>query len=232
MRARLLGFLVFVVAALWRATLRIRFVGEEHRDELLRSGLPILHALWHQRMVVAILSHGRWGAVTMASRSSDGEIIATFLKLWGFKVVRGSASRGGRSALLEMIRMLRSGTRGAALTTDGPRGPARRSKSGLARLAAELRAPALPVGSSSTRPLFLKSWDRYLVPLPFSRCVVVFGEPVWPAPGESDESYLARVDAAIDRETSEADRICGVVGAPRGREEASVGGAEAADELA
>ena len=75
----------------------------------------------------------------------------------------------------------------------------------------------MPVGASSTRPRFLRSWDRYLVPMPFSRCAVVFGEGLRRAEGESDEAFLARVDAAIDAMTDEADRLCGVVGAPRER---------------
>ena len=75
----------------------------------------------------------------------------------------------------------------------------------------------MPVGASSTRPRFLRSWDRYLVPMPFSRCAVVFGEGLRRAEGESDAVFLARVDAAIDAVTDEADRLCGVVAAPRER---------------
>jgi len=216
-RERLLGVLVFLAVCLWRITLRLRLVGEEHRSAIEALGRPVLHAIWHQRMVLGILQHPRSGCVTMASKSKDGEVIARFLKLWGFGVVRGSSSRGGGWALTEMIDSLRGGTRWAALTPDGPRGPARRSKTGLARLAEALDAPVMPVGTSSTNPRFLRSWDRYLVPLPFSRCVVVFQEPIFRGTGESDEAFLARVDAAIDAATDEADRLCGLVGAPRER---------------
>jgi len=76
----------------------------------------------------------------------------------------------------------------------------------------------MPVGTSSARPRFLQSWDRYLLPMPFSRCAVVFGEALRRAEGESDEAFLSRVDSAIDAMTDEADRLCGVVGAPRERE--------------
>lgn len=154
----------------------------------------------------------------MASRSGDGAIIAGFLGFWGFRVVRGSSSKGGGQALSEMIESLKGTSRWAALTPDGPRGPARRAKSGVARLASELSAPILPVGASSNRPRFLRSWDRFLVPLPFSRCVVVFGPPVEEIPGEPEELFLHRVNRAIDVVTEEADRLCGVQDAPRERE--------------
>ncbi len=217
-RAVLLGFPLFLLIALWRATLRIRLVGREHRDAIERSGRPVLHAIWHQRMVAGIFRFPYRGFVTMASRSRDGDVIAGFLFWWGFRVARGSSSRGGGEALTGMIDVLRAGAPGAALTPDGPRGPARRSKTGIVRLAEAVDAPILPVGASSTRPKFLRSWDRYLVPMPFSRCAVVFGEGLRRADGESDEAFLSRVDAAIDAATDEADRLCGVVDAPRERE--------------
>lgn len=217
MRGLLLGFPLFVLIALWRATLRIRLVGGEHAEAIARAGRPILHAIWHQRMVAGIFRFQYRRYVTMASRSRDGDVIAGFLFWWGFRVVRGSSSRGGGEALAEMIEALRRKGNGAALTPDGPRGPARRCKVGILRLAEAVDAPIMPVGSSSTRPRFLRSWDRYLVPMPFSRCVVVFGEGLRRAAGESDDEFLARVDAAIDAMTDEADRLCGVVDAPRER---------------
>ncbi len=215
MAGKLVGFLVFLAVALWRSTLRIRLVGGENRDAIVSRARPVLHAIWHQRMVLGIMRFPYTRTVTMASQSKDGDVIATFLFFWGFRAVRGSSSRGGSEALTEMIEALRGSTGWAALTPDGPRGPARKSKPGLFRLAEELDAPILPVGTSCRRPKFLNSWDRYLLPLPFSRAVVVFGTPVDRVPGESVESFLARVDAAIDHETEEADRLCGVTGAPR-----------------
>jgi lysophospholipid acyltransferase (LPLAT)-like uncharacterized protein len=177
--------------------------------------------IWHQRMVCGILKHPWRGVVTMASQSSDGDVIAGFLLFWGFRAVRGSSSRGGAFALAEMIEALRGTDRWAALTPDGPRGPARRSKLGIAQLAEALGAPVLPAGTSSSRPRFLRSWDRYLLPMPFSRCVVLFGPPVERAEGESAEAFLARLDAAVDAATEEADRLCGVANAPRERERAA-----------
>lgn len=216
-RGKLLGLPLFLAVLLWRATLRIRLVGEENRAAIEKAGRPVLHALWHQRMVAGILRFPWSGTVTMASKSRDGDVIAGFLWWWGFVALRGSSSRGGAEALAAMTIALSGTTRWAALTPDGPRGPARRSKRGLAKLAAALDAPVMPVGTSSSRPRFLGSWDRFLLPLPFSHCAVIFAPGLSRGPGEGEEAFLARVDAAIEAATAEADRLCGIEGAPRER---------------
>ena len=220
MPPRLLGFLVFLAVSLWRWTLRISIVGEEHRQAVRARGKKPLHAIWHQRMVGGILAHRGMGFVTMASRSRDGEIIATFLRHWGFVAARGSSTRGGEVGVSEFLDALGQAP-GGALTPDGPRGPARRCKRGIAVLADQGGCLVLPSSSSSTRPKFLNSWDRFLLPLPFSRCVVTFAPALERAQGETEEAFLARVDAAIDVATEEADRLCGVAQAPREKAKAA-----------
>jgi hypothetical protein len=213
---RFLGVLVFLAISLWKATLRITIVGEEHRQAIRAKGKKPLHAIWHQRMVGGILTHRGEGYVTMASKSEDGEIIATFLKYWGFVAARGSSSRGGDVASAEFLEALKSSP-GGALTPDGPRGPARKCKRGILALAEQGNGLVLPSSSSSSNPRFLNSWDRFLMPLPFSRCVVVFGPPLEREVDETEEAFLVRAAAAIDAVTDEADRLCGVVNAPRER---------------
>ena len=216
MLQRFLGVLVFLAISLWKATLRITIVGEENRQAIRAKGKKPLHAIWHQRMVGGILAHRGEGYVTMASKSEDGEIIATFLKYWGFVAARGSSSRGGDVASVEFLEALASAP-GGALTPDGPRGPARKCKRGILVLAEQGNGLVLPSSSSSSSPRFLNSWDRFLMPLPFSRCVVVFGPPLERGVDETEEAFLARAAAAIDAVTDEADRLCGVANAPRER---------------
>ena len=218
MLPRFLGVLVFLAITLYRLTLRLAIVGEEHRQAIRAKGKKPLHAIWHQRMVGGILAHRGEGYVTMASKSEDGELIATFLKYWGFVAARGSSSRDGDVATLEFLDALRRAP-GGALTPDGPRGPARRCKRGILTLAEEGNGVVLPSSSSSSRPRFLNSWDRFLLPLPFSRCVVVFAPGLERARGEGEAEFLTRAEAAIDAVTDEADRLCGVTHAPRERAE-------------
>jgi lysophospholipid acyltransferase (LPLAT)-like uncharacterized protein len=216
MLPRFIGVLVFLAISAYRWTLRLTIVGEEHRQAIRAKGKKPLHAIWHQRMVGGILAHRGEGYVTMASKSEDGEIIATFLKYWGFVAARGSSSRDGDIASAEFLEALQEAP-GGALTPDGPRGPARKCKRGILVLAEQGNGLVLPSSSSSSRPKFLNSWDRFLLPLPFSRCVVVFAPALERAAGESDDAFLARAEAAIDAVTDEADRLCGVARAPRER---------------
>lgn len=199
--------------AIHRATLRVERLHEERYLGLRERRVPILFALWHGRMYLSIQAHRRQGIVTMASQSKDGEWIARWLEANGYVVVRGSSSRGGGEALRQMVRQVRSG-RNAALTVDGPRGPARVVQPGVVQLARLTGAWILPITSSSSRPRYLASWDRYLVPGPFSRNVVGYGEP-FPIPKEiSDEAALGRIGAALDAATAEADAAAGIARSP------------------
>lgn len=207
--ARLVGGLLF----LYRATLRVQVRQREHYLALQERRVPILFALWHGRMLLPIQEHRRQGIVTMASQSKDGAIIAGWLTANGYVVVRGSTTRGGGQAFREMIRFVRSG-RHAALTVDGPKGPPRVVQPGVVELARLTGAWILPITSSSSRARFLKSWDRYLLPLPFSRSVVLYGEPFAIRSDESDAAALTRIGEALKAATAEADKMCGITASP------------------
>ena len=157
-------------------------------------------------MFLSIQAHRHEGIVTMASRSKDGELIAGWLVSNGYSVVRGSSTRGGSQALREMVRRVRSG-RAAALTVDGPTGPPRIVQPGIVELARLTGAWILPITSSSSRPRFLASWDRYLLPAPFSGNVVLYGEPFPVARDTEPASAADRIAAALDDATAEADRL-------------------------
>lgn len=207
--SRLLGAAI----ALHRSTLKVERLHVERYLGLKERGVPILFALWHGRMYLSIQAHRRQGIVTMASQSKDGELIARWLEENGYVVVRGSTTRGGSQALREMVRQVRSG-RHAALTVDGPRGPARVVQPGVVQLARLTGAWILPITSSSSRPRFFASWDRYLLPGLFSRNVVGYGEP-FALPRElSDEAALDRIGSALDAATAEADAAAGIAASP------------------
>jgi lysophospholipid acyltransferase (LPLAT)-like uncharacterized protein len=196
-----------------RASFRISEIHPERERGLKAKGLPFVYTLWHGRMVLCILAHLHEDIVTMASRSKDGEVIARWLIRNGYIPVRGSTGKRGGAALQEMIDLVRAGHR-AALTVDGPKGPPRRTQAGVLKLARETGAWILPFTGASSRPWFLKSWDRYLVPKPFSRCVVGYGEPFPIPPDMPDDEALAKVDAAVDAITVEVDREVRVVPPP------------------
>jgi lysophospholipid acyltransferase (LPLAT)-like uncharacterized protein len=194
--------------ALLRTTLRVELLNSERYADLKARRVPILFALWHGRMFLPIDAHRNEGIVTMASKSQDGNIITRWLENNGYLVTRGSTSRGGSEALRRMVRHVRSG-HNVALTVDGPKGPARVVQSGVVRLARMTDAWILPISFSSSLPLFLRSWDRYLLPKPFSRNVVAYGEPFAVPQEMSDEIALAKIRAALDDVTAAADRGAG-----------------------
>jgi lysophospholipid acyltransferase (LPLAT)-like uncharacterized protein len=196
-----------------RATIRIEERHAERHRELLARGVPFAFALWHGRMVLPILVHRNEGVVTMASRSKDGEIIALWLSRNGYIAARGSTTRGGGAALMEMLLEMRTGRPGA-LTVDGPKGPPRVVQPGILRLVREAGAWILPISGASSRPRFLRSWDRFLVPGPFSRNVVTYGEPFDLPASMSDEEASRRLAEALDAVTHAADEAVGVVPPP------------------
>jgi lysophospholipid acyltransferase (LPLAT)-like uncharacterized protein len=146
---------------------------QTHHD----AGRPVVFALWHGALLAPTYRHRRQGIVTLASRSGDGEYITRILHHWGFHVVRGSSSRGGDSALRELIRLVRGG-RSVAITSDGPRGPREELKHGVLQIAQLTGAPLIPVGSAASRSWRLNSWDRFQIPQPFSRIRIVYGAGV------------------------------------------------------
>jgi lysophospholipid acyltransferase (LPLAT)-like uncharacterized protein len=163
------------------------------------AGRGVVFALWHGNLLPPTYRHRGQGIVTLASRSGDGEYITRILHHWNYHVVRGSSSRGGDTALRELVRLVRTG-RSVAITVDGPRGPAGALKPGVLQIAQLTGAPLVPVGSAASRAWRLGSWDRFLVPKPFARLRVVYG----------DAQYIAR-DVKGSALEQEAGRIAGIM---------------------
>jgi lysophospholipid acyltransferase (LPLAT)-like uncharacterized protein len=209
-RLTVLSQLLGVSLAVLRASLRVELLNRRHYADLKASRVPILFALWHGRMFLPIEAHRNEGIVTMASKSGDGHIITRWLENNGYLVTRGSTTRGGSEALRRMVRQVRGG-HNVALTVDGPRGPARVVQAGVVRLAQMTKAWILPISFSSSWPLFLTSWDRQLVPKPFSRNVVAYGEPFAIPTDMADDIAIAKIRIALDEVTAEADARAGTL---------------------
>ena len=197
-----------------RSTIRIEERHPERHRELRARGVPFAFALWHGRMVIPILAHRHEGVVTMASRSKDGEIIARWLRRNGYVAgARIDDARGRRRAHGDDPRDAERPSRGA-LTVDGPKGPPRVVQPGILRLVRETGAWVLPISGASSRPRFLRSWDRFLVPLP---CLDQRGDlrrAVRVPASMSDEEASRRLAEALDAATREADDAVGVVPPP------------------
>jgi len=164
-----------VIAALG-ATYRWRVEGFSHYEAIVASGHQPIFAFWHGRILPATLFWKRRDIVVLTSWNFDGEWIAGIIRRFGYGTARGSTSRGGARALVQLRRELAAGNP-AAFTLDGPRGPARVAQAGALFLAGATGHPILPFHIEADRFWTMKSWDRTQVPKPFSRVGVAIGEP-------------------------------------------------------
>jgi lysophospholipid acyltransferase (LPLAT)-like uncharacterized protein len=194
-----------VSAMLWLVsrTWRFEVIAEEGVVPVLfgeRPG-PEIYCFWHQCVLPCTVYFRRSYAVILISRSFDGELITRILRMFGFDAVRGSSSRGAREGLLGLKSIIETG-RTAIFTADGPRGPIYQTKMGPIKLA---QMTGAPIGAFHLEPEHawtMGSWDRFLVPKPFTRIVVSWAQ--WtrvPAdlPAEEFEPKRQQLNAAIER---------------------------------
>ncbi len=218
MRARVLSFIGWSLIALWCRTLRVRFVNREIPLGLETEGKNLIYAFWHGRQFLLLYAHRDTHLVVPSSESRDGEIQARILGRFGYGVVRGSSKRKGERALLGLVGALRSG-KNIALAVDGPRGPVYEVKQGITYLAGKLGKPIVPAVMSAKRSWVLeKIWDKYVLPKPFTECVIMYGEPIIVnGTGEEElENKRKELAAALNSIMARADASFGSRGPAKG----------------
>jgi lysophospholipid acyltransferase (LPLAT)-like uncharacterized protein len=207
---RMVPSLAVACVRLLNATLRYRESGREHFDGARASGRPLVGAFLHRDMIPLLTfmsrpGSGRW--VLMCSQSSDGDAMAEIETRLGFEVVRGSSGSDGLQALVDMIRLVRATPGlGSCLAVDGSRGPAGRVQQGILSLAQHTGGLIVPV-TAWARPakVFHKAWDQPILPLPFARVDIVYGEPIAvPRRMKPDEAEALR--KRVERELAELQR--------------------------
>lgn len=159
-------------------SLKIEWVGAENLNEIRERKGKVLYALWHGRMLMLVYTHRRQKNQVLSSRHRDGEIIARILKNLGFGTVRGSTTHGGYEAILQMANKVKEGY-DIAITPDGPKGPAFQIQPGAVVIAQKSGVPIIPITNSAQRKWILKSWDRFIIPKPFSKAVIFIGKPIY-----------------------------------------------------
>ena len=186
-------FLPWLCAALIRvlgATVRVREF--DHGGVINKPDHPpVIIAFWHNRIFMAMIGWFRYcrprRALTFISRSRDGQFVTDVAARFGVQAVRGSSSRHGVSAALAAIRQAGDDKLDIVITPDGPRGPRHQIQPGLIRLAQATQRPIVTVTTRLRWKYTLKSWDRFQIPLPFSACDLITGEPVVIPIDASDE---------------------------------------------
>lgn len=234
-RTRLGSFLVsgaawllrWIFAALGR-TCRIDLVaGREHVEALVGEPRPVLLSFWHNRAFLSSYFlfedlHRKGQEITLlASHSRDGELVTRVFERWGVHTVRGSASRGGREALRALYRAIVKKGTSPIMIPDGPRGPLYRFKRGVVVLAQMSQAPILPMGFAAAKFWRIRSWDRMIIPRPFTRVALAVGAPQRVARSLSPEELEAerrRLEELLDALTLRAEAAVGASDVVRGVE--------------
>jgi len=173
------GAILRLLATTWRFDVR----NEAAIRSLRKENRPFIFSLWHGQLLPLLWHHRHQGIAILVSEHRDGELVARVAQSLGYRLIRGSTSRGGERALLGLVRDLREG-REVAVTPDGPRGPACRYAAGALIAAHRAGAPILPIAAHAAGALRLKSWDRFLIPKPFARVTVAYGNPVYVVAGD------------------------------------------------
>lgn len=187
-------------------SVRLKPVGWERYEKEER---PIIFAAWHGRSFLATKFFRNLGYWILASNSRDGEMQNRLFRRFGFLTIRGSTGREGVRAAIESIRVLKTGAR-MTLTPDGPRGPSGVVQPGILTMAQKSGALIVPVGVSARNRWLFRSWDRYMVPKPFTKAVMVFGEPIEVPTGataEQLESLRLEVERAMAAIEDDAERM-------------------------
>lgn len=173
-------------------TWRIRVVNGDVVRTLNQKRQPFMYVLWHGQLLPLLWTHRNRQIAVMISEHRDGELIARVATAIGFRLIRGSTSRGAARALLGACRELESGF-DIAVTPDGPRGPAGSVAPGALVISQRTGAPMVPVAASASSAWRLRSWDRFMIPKPFARLIVAYGEPIR---STADSARDASEDAA------------------------------------
>ncbi|MGE5343160.1 MAG: lysophospholipid acyltransferase family protein [Candidatus Omnitrophota bacterium] len=160
-------------------TCRMTITGFEHVQDAREKQAPIIYAYWHRHILATIYRFKNTGARPLISLSADGELVSQVAIAFGMNPVRGSSSRGGARAFLELANTIKENNSEVLITADGPKGPPCQIKDGTILLAQKTGSVVIPISWHATREkIFEKTWDRFKIPLPFSTITYTYGKPI------------------------------------------------------
>jgi lysophospholipid acyltransferase (LPLAT)-like uncharacterized protein len=162
---------------------------------------------WHGKSLIFASYFRKRGYWVIISNSNDGDIQNEVFTRMGYQTIRGSTGRGGVRAALQGVKALKAGGT-MAITPDGPRGPSGQVQGGVMLMAQKSGAALVPVGLSAKRAIYVKSWDKYMLPAPFSAARMVFGEPLL-IPDDADEATVEEIRMKLESEINRLEAIAG-----------------------
>ncbi len=178
-----LALLKFCIRVLWRTYRVEKIIGANIARRIQYSETPYAPCLWHQHLILGAMLIYRWNRESgykpcfVISASVDGDVPSKLAEDLGGRVIRGSSNHGGAKVLRDMKRMFRDGY-SIFTTADGPSGPNRIFKEGVPLMSRVTNVPMVPIAFAVDRAWYLNRWDSFMIPKPFARVVMAFGEPV------------------------------------------------------
>ena len=186
LRWALIGRLGKIILWLWIKSCQMTVLGEEEYQKLKDQNRAVIFLVWHGRIFLVPYFFRKRGVMPLVSPSQDGEIAASIMSRWGYRLIRGSSSHSIIKAWNQMKKALNQGGE-VIIVPDGPRGPNRKLKLGGIKLAQETGAYLVPFTFSASKKKFLRSWDRFLMFPPFSKIVAIYGRPLLVSPSLTED---------------------------------------------
>ena len=197
----LISSLGYWVIRIVGSTLRWEVRNQHCLESVHASGKRVIFAFWHGRIFLGTYYFRNRGIVVMTSNNKDGEYIARVIQRFGYGAARGSSTRGSHGATIELLRALKA-KMDVAFTVDGPTGPRYVAKPGAAYVAWKSGNPVLPFNISVEKKWVMRSWDHFLVPRPFSRALVLVGDPIYIDP-DADEDRIGEAEIRLQHSLEE-----------------------------
>ncbi len=186
--------ILFIILYLIGKTLRVQIIDRNVENQLEKQGCAIIYTFWHGRMLYfPYLYRFSRKTTILSSPSIDGEVVARTARFFGFSSIRGSSFKKGGSALLKLVRTIKAG-KSVTLVGDGSRGPCYKVQKGIISLAYLTGAPILPVAYGAKNKIELNSWDHFILPLPFSRIKVMYGDPVYVGNNKNEKKSQSKIE--------------------------------------
>ncbi len=186
---------------------RVPCSNEQTIKEVIAVNKGCIYSVWHQRMFYFAFHLRKQKITIMISRSKDGEIANSIAEHFGYQSVRGSKTKGGHTAMAALIKKLNNGSHMAGMMVDGPTGPPRKVKMGAIKIARETGKPIIPLVYGANNKIVVKSWDRFLIPKPFSKIVTLYGDPVF-VPENADKDECEQIRQALELKMNEMADLC------------------------
>jgi len=211
MKQKILNFiiplLVYLLVKLVNKTLRLKVIGEESVMQLKQKGKRMIYASWHGRQFILVPYMGNRNIAVMTSLSRDGEYQSKILKRFGYRVFRGSYTRGGVRGLLGLIKEIRAGY-DTGFAVDGPRGPIYEPKEGIIFFAQKEKGYVVPLTAGAKKKwIFEKAWDKFQFPYPFTQAIIIFGQPYQISKDQDSKGECKKLKERLDAITKKADEF-------------------------